>query len=54
MATLADNEAASLDWGKHKDEILDLLITQNKTVRQVMEYMEEEHNFKATYVHPLS
>jgi len=53
MATLADNEAASLDWVKHSDEILDLLITQNKTVRQVMEYMEKEHNFKATYVHPL-
>jgi hypothetical protein len=38
-----------LDWAKHTDEILHLFISQNKTLAQVISYMEERHNFKATY-----
>lgn len=48
------NSQEALDWAKHSDEIRDLFISQNKTLAQVITHMKERHNFKATYVLPLS
>ncbi|KAF4463874.1 hypothetical protein FALBO_9297 [Fusarium albosuccineum] len=42
------NGQEALDWAKHTDEIHDLFISQNKTLAQVVSYMEISHNFKAT------
>ena len=39
-----------LDWDKHKSEMFDLFVTQNKTLNEVMAYMKAQHGFDATYV----
>lgn len=46
------NGQATVDWAKYDDEILDLLLIQNKTLNQVMAHMKEKHNLQATYVNP--
>jgi hypothetical protein len=51
---MAENGQATLDWGKHEDEILDLFVSQNKILNEVMAHMKEKHNFKATYITPIS
>lgn len=43
-------KAPGLDWGKHGAEILELFVTQNKTLKEVMRYMKERHGFVAKYV----
>ena len=35
------------DWSIHRAKITGLYQTENKTLRQVMEIMENEHGFKA-------
>jgi len=47
------NGQATLDWAKYESEILDLFVTQNKTLNQVMAHMKEKHNFQATCVTPI-
>lgn len=42
-----DHKGNPLDWGKHEDEILDLFVSQNKTLREVVEHMSATHNFNA-------
>jgi hypothetical protein len=39
-----------LDWDRHTSTILDLFVTQNKTLNEVMVHMMEQHGFEATYV----
>lgn len=51
---MAQDGQASLDWGKYEGEILDLFVSQNKILNEVMAHMEEKHNFKATYITPIS
>jgi hypothetical protein len=36
------------DWEVHKDEIGNLYVTHNFTLREVMEAMETNHNFRAS------
>jgi hypothetical protein len=36
------------DWQRHEDEILDLFVTKEKTLREVMEHMRNKHGFDAT------
>ena len=36
-------------WESHRDEIIDLYITKNWTLKQVMKRMEEAHGFRARY-----
>ena len=45
-----NNNRARLDWDKHDAEILDLFVTQNKTLSEVMKHMKERHSFEATSV----
>ncbi|KAH8803035.1 ankyrin repeat-containing domain protein [Xylogone sp. PMI_703] len=45
---MAQATRVTLDWDKHKDEILDLFISQNKTLSEVSAHMVEKHNFHAT------
>ncbi|KAI8714822.1 hypothetical protein NCS52_01203100 [Fusarium sp. LHS14.1] len=42
------NDREVLDWDKHRDEIHDLFISQNKTLAEVISHMEETHSFTAT------
>jgi hypothetical protein len=44
-----DEEGTPLDWGKHEAEVLDLFVTQNRPLKEVVKYMEEKHRFVATY-----
>ena len=37
----AAQQAPSLDWGRHEAEILDLFVTRNKTLKEVMKHMKE-------------
>ncbi|KAK4113108.1 hypothetical protein N656DRAFT_643061 [Canariomyces notabilis] len=37
---------APLDWDKHKDEILELYVSQNKKLPDVKKHMSLTHNFK--------
>lgn len=48
-AMMAEQEKSCLDWERHEDEILDLFVTQNKTLDEVIAHMHETYNFKATY-----
>ncbi|KAK4162974.1 ankyrin repeat-containing domain protein [Cladorrhinum sp. PSN259] len=41
-------ENISLDWEKHQNEILDLFITQNKPLHEVVKHMSDKHGFVAT------
>jgi hypothetical protein len=38
-------------WVSHRDIIERLYLEENKTLKEVMEKMEREYKFKATYVH---
>jgi hypothetical protein len=38
------------DWEPHKDRICHLYCTLNKSLKEVAEIMQVEHNFYATYV----
>ena len=42
-----DERAAPLDWAAHEDEIRDLFISKNKTLREVATEMSEKHGFTA-------
>ncbi|KXX76215.1 hypothetical protein MMYC01_207884 [Madurella mycetomatis] len=42
-----DQEGNLLDWDRHEDEILDLFVSQNKTLQEVVEHMRATHNFNA-------
>jgi hypothetical protein len=42
-------EAQGLDWDKHEAEILDLFVTRNKTLKEVMTHMKGRHGVVATY-----
>jgi len=42
-----DERAAPLDWAAHEDEIRDLFIPKNKTLREVATEMSEKHGFTA-------
>jgi len=46
---MSSNSQAALDWARYEGEILDLFVTQNRTLNEVMEHMKETHNFEATY-----
>jgi hypothetical protein len=46
---LPAEEGTPLDWAKHEDEILELFVSRNKTLREVMEQMRTKHNFNPTY-----
>lgn len=50
---MAQDGQASLDWGKYEGEILDLFVSQNKTLNEVMAHMTEKYNFEATYIKPI-
>jgi hypothetical protein len=50
---MAQNSQATLDWGKYEGEILDLFVSHNKTLNEVMAHMMEKHNFEATYITPI-
>jgi hypothetical protein len=43
------DEAMPLDWDRHEAKILDVFVTQDKPLKQVMEYMRNKHGFIATY-----
>ena len=44
-----DEEGPALNWGRHEAEILDLFVTRNKTLKEVMKHMKETHGLSATY-----
>ncbi|KAK4223250.1 ankyrin repeat-containing domain protein [Podospora fimiseda] len=46
MATEA--EPPSLSWHQHEDEILDLFISQNQSLRNVARHMSQRHGFNAS------
>ncbi len=50
---MAQDGQATLDWAKHEGEILDLFVSQKKTLNEVMAHMREKHNFEATYINPI-
>jgi hypothetical protein len=50
---MAQNGQITLDWGKYESEILDLFVSQGKTLNEVMAHMMEKHNFEATYITPI-
>ena len=37
------------DWDRYQDRIKQLYLVENKTLKEVMDFMETEYNFKATY-----
>ena len=49
MDMLPDEEGTPLDWDKHEAEILDVFVTQDKPLKEVMEYMRNKYGFIATY-----
>src|SRR5947209_1794897 len=51
---LPDEEGTPLDWGKYEDEILDLFITKNRKLREVMEHLAATYNFTPRCVRPES
>ncbi|KAK3901789.1 hypothetical protein C8A05DRAFT_16074 [Staphylotrichum tortipilum] len=40
-------EGSPLDWATHEEEILDLLLAQDKTLKEVVKYMSEKYKFEA-------
>ncbi|KAK4034669.1 ankyrin repeat-containing domain protein [Parachaetomium inaequale] len=48
MDVLPDEESTPLDWDKHEAEILDVFVTQDKPLKEVMEHMSNKHGFIAT------
>lgn len=40
------------DWPKFQDVIVRLYVEENKTLEEVRQYMEDEHDFTATYDRP--
>lgn len=38
------------DWDAHREVITQLYWDERKTLKEVMETMEQDHNFYATYV----
>jgi hypothetical protein len=50
---MTQNGQAALDWGRYEGEILDLFVSQNKTLNEVMAHMTEKYNFEATYTTPI-
>jgi hypothetical protein len=38
------------EWTKYKDRIRDLYIRQDKTLKQLVKIMRQDHGFHATYV----
>jgi hypothetical protein len=47
MQNMAQNERESLDWHTYEREILDLFVSQNMKLPEVMAHMEAKHNFHA-------
>jgi len=43
--------AATDDWPKYQDAITRLYVEENKTLEEVRQYMEDHHDFVATYDH---
>jgi hypothetical protein len=41
--------ATTDDWPKHQDAIIRLYVEENKTLEEVRQYMEDHHDFVATY-----
>jgi hypothetical protein len=46
----ADQDEPALDWARYKDEILDLYVSQDKTLSEVMRHMNSKYNIKARYL----
>jgi hypothetical protein len=46
--------AAPEDWPRFQDAIVRLYVEENKTLEEVRQYMEEHHDFLATYDTPRS
>lgn len=42
--------ATNQDWEKHRPEITSLYRDENKTLKEVMAFMEEQYQFRATSV----
>lgn len=43
-------DTPGLDWSKYEAEILELFVTRNKTLKEVVKYMKKRHGFVARYV----
>jgi hypothetical protein len=41
------------DWDTHRAEITQMYSEGQKTLREIMEFMEKEHKFKASWVYAL-
>jgi hypothetical protein len=54
MNNMDDLEGTPLDWNKHEEEILDVFVTQDKPLKEVMEHMKSKYGFIATYAFPES
>ncbi len=36
------------DWARHKDKILELFLLSERTLKEIADYMETNHEFTAT------